>query len=85
VDEVCAGNLANLPVSGPVLDESRQKGPRAALRELQLSSRSAVERRIWVEEARFDAILGSCPRSLTSVKSGLNAYIAFVGEASFGC
>ena len=27
----------------------------------------------------MDAVLGSCPRSLRSVRSGLNAFIAFVG------
>ena len=33
----------------------------------------------WQENARQDAILDSCARSLPSVKSGLLAYAAFVG------
>ena len=37
------------------------------------------EKRRWLEEARLDAILGSCPYSLASVKSGLRCYLAFAG------
>ena len=38
------------------------------------------EKRRWLEEARLDAILGSCPYSLASVKSGLRCYLAFAGR-----
>ena len=50
-----------------------------ALRQLDFEgcSQSAID--VWVEEARIDAIIGSCALSLKSVKSGTRCYMAFVG------
>eukprot|EP00973_Karenia_brevis_P060674 8437929-Karenia_brevis.AAC.1 len=35
----------------------------------------------WAEEARMRAVVGSCPRSMASVASGLRLYFAFVDKA----
>ena len=50
-----------------------------ALRQLDFEgcSQSAID--VWMEEARIDAIIGSCALSLKSVKSGTRCYMAFVG------
>ena len=64
VEEVRAGRLAALPLRSSSVDESGGVGPRMALRGLQLGNKSAVERQAWLEEARIEAVLGSCPRSL---------------------
>ena len=34
---------------------------------------------VWLEEARLQAILGSCARSKNSVKCGIRCYMSFVG------
>ena len=50
-----------------------------ALRHLDLKGRSQREIDAWIEEARVDAILGSCARSLPCVRSGARCYMALVG------
>ena len=47
---------------------------------LQSGALSSFERLKWIEEARLDAIMGSCLKSKRSVQSGLRTYIAFVGR-----
>ena len=54
-------------------------GPRSALKLLASDLGSAEETSLWVERATMEAILGGMRLSLTSLKSGLNCYIAFVG------
>ena len=54
-------------------------GPRGALARLHMAVRSDKEKDAWVQEARVDAIVGSCARSLPSVKSGILCYTAFIG------
>ncbi len=76
---VQVGRVAKLPAECSKVDESKGLGPRMAIRELRLSERSEGERRAWLEQARIEAVLGSCSLSLSSVRSGLRAYIAFVG------
>ena len=67
------------------------KGPRQALRQVACNMHDNSEKRRWLEEARLDAVLGSCPYSLASVKSGLRCYLAFAGRhtmfhyVSYGC
>ena len=51
-------------------------GPRGALRTLEDDGQSMSE---WMQEARLNAIFGSCQLSIKSVKSGIRCYIAFVG------
>jgi hypothetical protein len=45
------------------------RGPRAALRAWSSDRRTVDETNAWMEEARIQAILGGCGRSLASVKS----------------
>ena len=58
---------------------SEGHGPRAALSRMHLDIRSDAEVAKWAEEASIDAILGSCARSLPSLRSGVRCYIAFAG------
>ena len=44
------------------------RGPRAALQVWQGERRSIAETRRWMEEARMEAVLGSCRGSLPSVR-----------------
>ena len=44
------------------------RGPRAALQVWQGERRSIAETRLWMEEARMEAVLGSCKGSLPSVR-----------------
>ena len=57
------------------------KGPRKALKSFALSLKSDAEKAAWLEQARVDAILGSCKGSMPSVRSGVACYIAFVQDA----
>ena len=59
-------------------------GPTAAIEKLKESmpSDSAAHAR-WLSEARVAAILGSCPRSRESFRSGLRNYIRFA-KVAFG-
>jgi len=41
-------------------------------------------RRVWFAHARMAAVLGSCPKSLDSFRSGLRCYMNFAVK-SFGC
>ena len=59
-------------------------GPRRALKVLALVQKSAVERSAWLEQARLDAIVGSCKGSLGSVKSGVRCYVAIVEDSVGG-
>ena len=59
-------------------------GPRRALKKLALAQLSAADRSIWLEQARTDAIVGSCRGSLESVKSGVRCYEAFVKDSVAG-
>ena len=44
------------------------RGPQAALKVWQSERRSVGQTRTWLEEARMEAVLGSCRRSLPSVR-----------------
>ena len=59
-------------------------GPRRALKELAFAQMSAGDRSTWLEQARIDAIVGSCRGSLESVKSGVRCYVAFVRSSVAG-
>jgi len=54
-----------------------------ALKQLDLRDRTQTEIDVWMEEARVDAIIGSCALSLPSVKSGTRCYMAFVGACAY--
>lgn len=57
-------------------------GPMAVLRKIELRSKTPLELTLWLEKARLDAVLGSCPGSLESMKSGLRCYLAFVAQCA---
>ena len=52
-------------------------GPRNSVNALCLTLHSQVAKDKWCAKARIDAIIGSCSRSLPSVKSGCRCYFAF--------
>ena len=52
-------------------------GPRKTIDELCLKLHSQGDMDRWCAQARVDALLGSCSRSLPSVKSGCRCYLAF--------
>jgi len=47
------------------------KGPRKALLAMDFGNMTAQDRKAWVEESRLQSILGSCHRSLPSLRSGI--------------
>ena len=59
-------------------------GPRAALESLEIEGMSTAQRLSWMEQARVNAILGSCRLSLKSVQSGFRAFRAFAGAFGWG-
>jgi len=63
---------------------SKGVGPRKALQRLQKKELDAGQKAMWMETARLDAILGSCCRSMPSVRSGIKMYLAFVDETYEG-
>ena len=77
------GNLATFPAVPAAAARRGVHGPRAALRELQCAELTDSGRTAWMEQARLAAVLGSCRLSIESVKSGLRAYVAFVGAPPF--
>ena len=63
---------------------SEYAGPREALRRLQLGDLTFQERVVWRENARIDAILGSCRLSLKSVRSGIRHWFAYIDSVHQG-
>ena len=63
---------------------SKGVGPRKALQKLHNADLNAEQKSKWMETARLDAILGSCCRSMPSVKSGIRMYLAFIDETYEG-
>ena len=57
-------------------------GPRAALGSLEIDGMSTAQRLSWMEQARVNAILGSCRLSLQSAQSGFRAFRAFAGACT---
>ena len=58
-------------------------GPRAALKRLR-STFGADDLDSWCDKARIEALMGSCPRSVESFKSGVRAWLEFVDEVLSG-
>jgi len=64
-----AAHVSRMLSAPPPLDgHAIGKGPRAAIRAWNSDKRSVSETAAWLEEARLQAILGSCSRSLESVQ-----------------
>ena len=57
-------------------------GPRNTLKRLrsEIDFDCVEQRRTWIEGARTQALLGSCPRSIASFKSGLRCYMNFASD-----
>ena len=49
----------------------------SALKALDLGNMDENERREWLADARLNAILGCCKKTLASLHSGVRAYVAF--------
>ena len=75
--------VASLDCPGNAALDVRGVGPQSALKRLKSSVDLATpeKRSNWVEQARVSALLGSCPRSIASVKSGLRCYMNFARAA----
>ena len=62
----------------PLLDVGGNK-PQAALAQLRAQlPQNAADRETWRKKARVTAVMGSCPRSLASFKSGLRHWFEFL-------
>ena len=53
------------------------KGPRAATASLKSQLRTPAARANWVERERVRSLLGSCPRSIASLRSGIRCWHGF--------
>jgi hypothetical protein len=84
VRDLSMGTVSGAMAARPQNRAGALSGPRAALRKTLLSNCSQEERAAWVEKARLDALLGGMSRSMTSLRSGLRCYIAFVGALGVG-
>ena len=63
-----------------IVDETaRGRGPRAALKEAHLGSKSEAEKDDWIQRARIKAVLGSCSLSMKSVRSGMLCHMSYIG------
>ena len=52
-------------------------GPRDAIARLELTLRDSAVRSEWLKQAHLTAMLGSCPRTMASVKSGVRRFCQF--------
>ena len=52
-------------------------GPAQAVRRMSEQFTTEGERRLWEFEARARAIVGSCPRSLDSARSGMRCWLGY--------
>ena len=69
-----------LPRSSKLADSC---GPRAALRQLEACGMSECDRRVWVEKARLDAVMGGMQKSMKGLKSALACYVSFMSKCAF--
>ena len=68
-------------VVAPGLVVAPTTGPRATLKAFCATLPSAGVRSEWLQEAYLKALLGSCPKSLNSVRSGIRCWLAFAAAA----
>ena len=80
--QVAQHDVEGALLSRPANRHAQGCGPRAALRKAALDTQTEGDKAEWLEAARIDAIIGSCSKSLPSVRSGVRAYIAFVSKCS---
>ena len=58
---------------------AKGRGPLAAMRHMKRVFDSRDKKDEWFKEANGNAILGSCSRTLPSVRNGLSCYMSFAG------
>ena len=58
-----------------IAQQTARKTPKQQLREFGLASMSQAQKDIFVEEARQEAIVGSCARSWDYTVSGFRSYL----------
>ena len=56
----------------------KDKTPRTSIKLMQQRMESHEKREAYLVEAKVDAVLASCAKSLPSVRSGVMCYVAFV-------
>ena len=59
------------------LQLDRDAGPRAVQEQMANRFLCNREREAWIENARIAALLGACPKSLNSFRSGVRCYLNF--------
>ena len=57
--------------------ELSKMGPRKAICQMGKTLADPTDRVKWAEEARLQAIVGSCPAALMSARSGMRAWLSF--------
>ena len=80
---LACGSIDRLPLNRPARTQAIGVGPRAALRQTNLKQKTWCERKLWIEDARLDAILGSKKATLQSLRSGVSAYLCFASKFGF--
>ena len=73
-----AAKRARLTLPSEACVAARGVGPTKAAATLASSLRNEAEAKAWLETARLQAVLGSAPRSVPSIRSGLRCWAAFV-------
>ncbi len=80
-ERLASGNAEDLPQSRLKRATAVGVGPRAALKKAALQNMSRGERKMWIEEARLDALLGNRTATLKALRSGVCCYMTFAGTA----
>ena len=73
-----ATRVLNLLVNRPKASICKGRTPMQAIKDMEKRGLSPAEREQYVLDAKVDAVLTSCAKSLPQVRSGLLCYISFV-------
>ena len=73
-----AGKALALLAGRPHNTICKDKTPRTSIKFMQQQMDSHDKREAYLVEAKVDAVLASCAKSLPSVRSGVMCYVAFV-------
>ena len=69
-----------LAVGRSVVRDVSDCGPQKAVKRLVSQWTCEADRVAWMKQARLGAIVGSCPKSLGCVMSGLRSYFDFAHQ-----
>ena len=72
--------LDGAPADTQLVIAAPTAGPQATLKAFCKAVPTAQARSDWLREAYSNALLGSCPRSVASVRSGIRCWLAFARE-----